>query len=259
VPTRIASIFRYPIKGLSPERLLRVPLAPGECLPQDRRFALALATTRFDPAHPEWLPKTNFAMLMRHERLALLKSRFDAASGILSVECDGRTVLRAPITEAAGRHAAEAFFAVFLREELGNPPRIVEAPGHAFADARRRPHASTGKYISLVNLASIGALADVLAAPVDPLRFRANFYVDGAPPWSERGWDGAVLMAGAARLRVVSPITRCAATEVNPETAMRDLDVLGALKRSFGHVEMGVYAEVLTGGEIAEGDPLARA
>ncbi len=59
-----------------------------------------------------------------------------------------------------------------------------------------------------------------------------------------------------ARLRVISPITRCAATGVNPETAQRDLDIVAALERSFGHINMGVYAEVLAGGEIAVGDAL---
>jgi MOSC domain-containing protein len=53
----IESIWRYPIKGLTPERLNAVTLTPGRCLPHDRRFALARSDTEFDPARPEWLPK----------------------------------------------------------------------------------------------------------------------------------------------------------------------------------------------------------
>jgi uncharacterized protein len=53
-------------------------------------------------------------------------------------------------------------------------------------------------------------------------------------------------------LRVISPITRCAATQVNPVTAERDLDIVAAL----GHTNMGVYAEVVAGGKIAAHDPL---
>jgi len=52
---------------MSAAPLARVALAPGECLPHDRRFAIALAATRFDPEHPEWLSKTHFVMLMRDE------------------------------------------------------------------------------------------------------------------------------------------------------------------------------------------------
>ena len=61
----ITEIYRYPVKGLSAEKLDRVTLTPGECLPHDRRFAIALGSTSFDPAHPEWLSKIHFIMLMR--------------------------------------------------------------------------------------------------------------------------------------------------------------------------------------------------
>src|SRR5690348_2687680 len=44
MPITISSIYRYPVKGLSPERLPRTRLSPGRCLPEDRRFAVALAS-----------------------------------------------------------------------------------------------------------------------------------------------------------------------------------------------------------------------
>jgi uncharacterized protein len=90
--------------------------------------------------------------------------------------------------------------------------RIVEAPGHAFADARRKPNAMTNKYVSLINHASIAALEAVMRVPVYPIRFRANVYFDGAPAWCELDWVGSEIMLGAARLRIISPIMRCAAT-----------------------------------------------
>src|SRR4051794_24344427 len=91
----IAAIYRYPVKGLSAEKLDRVALTPGECLPHDRRFAIALGSARFDTEHPEWLPKTHFIMLMRNEKLAQLRTCFDAESGILAIAEDGRLLLRA--------------------------------------------------------------------------------------------------------------------------------------------------------------------
>ena len=74
----VVAIYRYPVKGLSAEKMDRVVLTPGECLPHDRRFAIALGSTRFDPERPEWLPKTHFIMLMRDEKLAQLQTHFDA-------------------------------------------------------------------------------------------------------------------------------------------------------------------------------------
>jgi uncharacterized protein YcbX len=257
MPQTIAAIYRYPVKGLSPEPLGRVALEPGKCLPQDRRFAIALPTTRFDPERPEWLSKMHFVMLMRDEKLAELTTRFDAEADLLTIERDGRTVLRESLAEAAGCRRAAAFFDKFLAGVVDGPLRIVEAPGHSFADARRKPNATTGQYVSLINLQSIAALEQAIGAKVAPLRFRANIYFDGAPAWSELDWLEREIAVGGAQLRVVSPITRCAATQVNPATAARDLDIVGGLQRGFGHNLMGIYAEVKEGGEIAIGDPIA--
>jgi uncharacterized protein YcbX len=252
----IAALYRYPVKGLSAEPLTRVVLAPRECLPQDRRFALALAATRFDPQRPQWLAKIHFAMLMRDEKLAQLHTRFDATSGLFTAEHDGRIVLCETITAPEGRRHIGAFFTEFLGDAVDGPLRVVEAPGHAFADARPKPNASADKYVSLINLASLRALERAMAAPVAPLRFRANLYFDGAPEWAELDWLGRDIRVGAARLRGVAAITRCAATEVNPDTAERDLDIPGTLQRRFGHNLMGIYAEVLGGGEIGIGDAI---
>ena len=254
----VAAIYRYPVKGLSAERLGRVMLMPGQCLPHDRRFAIALGSTHFDPECPEWLSKTHFLMLMRDEKLAQLQTRFDAETGILGIAENGRVLLRARLTEAEGRRRIAKFFEDFLSDSVVGPLRVVQAPGHAFADARPKPNATTDKYVSLINRASLTALEGAMDMPIDPIRFRANVYFDGAPPWSEHDWLNTEITLGAARLRVISAITRCAATQVNPVTAERDLDIVAALERAFGHINMGVYAEVIAGGEIAIGDALLR-
>lgn len=256
---KISAIYRYPVKGLSAEALTRTRLAPGQCLPHDRRFALALPTTRFDPRRPEWLAKTHFAMLMRDEKLAELRTRFDPESGELTVEAEGAPALRACITDPDGGRQFSAFLAAFLGSAVAHPLRVVEAPGHAFADARRKNNATSDQYVSLINLESIAALAAAIGAPVDPLRFRANVYFTGRPAWSELEWIERGIALGPARLRVVAAITRCAATQVDPTTARRDLDIPAALQRHFGHNLMGVYAEVADGGDIAVGDELTLA
>jgi uncharacterized protein YcbX len=252
----VAALYRYPVKGLSAEPLARARLVPGDCLPHDRRFAIALPSTRFDPQRPQWLAKTHFVMLMRDEALAHLQTRFDPETGELTIADASGPPLRFRITDPDGARRAADYVAEFLGPGVARPLRFVEAPGHAFADARRKENATTDKYVSLINRASLAALEEAVETPVDPLRFRANVYFDGAPAWRELDWIGSDIRLGAARLRVVAPITRCAATEVNPDTAARDLDVIGALRRNFGHNLMGIYAEVAEGGEIAVGDRL---
>ena len=102
-------------------------------------------------------------------------------------------------------------------------------------------------------------LEDKLGVAIDPIRFRANVYFNGLPAWVEQEWvkPEHVLAIGAVRLRVVAPITRCAATEVNPETATRDIAMVAELMRHYGHNIVGVYAEVVSAGEIGIGDQIA--
>jgi hypothetical protein len=257
----ITSLYRYPVKGLSAEALQRVALDVGQCLPHDRRFAVALGSTEFDPAQPQWLSKTHFIMLMRDESLARLATRFDAKTGMLTIAEAERVLLRAPLTETDGQRAIAAFFDAFLGEAVPGPLHVVEAPGHAFADARPKPNATTGKYVSLINLASIRDLEGKTGREVDPLRFRANVYFDGLPAWTEQDWvkpERLIDIAGA-RLRIIAAITRCAATEVNPATAERDIKMVAELMHHYGHNLMGIYAEVVGEGTIAIGDTLALA
>jgi uncharacterized protein YcbX len=254
----ITQLYRYPVKGLSAEPLDRVTLATGRCLPQDRRYAIALGSTYFDPAQPQWLVKTSFIMLMRDEKLARLSTRFDPRSELLTIAERGVVLLEARLSDPDGREILARFFEDFLGEAVTRPLRVVEAPGHAFADARSKPNASTGQYVSLINLASLSDLESKLGATIDPIRFRANVYFTGLPAWKEQEWvkPEHVLTVGAARLRVVAPITRCAATEVNPETAIRDIAMVAELMRHYAHNMMGVYAEVVSAGAIGVGDPI---
>ncbi|HWD56849.1 MAG TPA: MOSC domain-containing protein, partial [Stellaceae bacterium] len=129
---------------------------------------------------------------------------------------------------------------------------------HAFADARPKPNAATPKYVSLINLASIRDLEEKIGRTVEPIRFRANVYFDGLPAWSEQEWQQQekLLTIGGARFHIVAPITRCAATEVNPATAERDIPMVAELMRHYGHNIMGIYAEVVAPGAIAVGDAL---
>ncbi len=249
MPITLAQIYRYPVKGLSPEPLAGTMLAPGSGLPHDRRFALAHEATKFDPASPSWLPKTNFLMLMKNERLALLRTRFDEASAVLTIRRDGAIVVDAKIGEASGRAIIEDFFASYMRDETSGRPRLLEAPSHMFSDVARQ-------VVSIIGLASVRDLERAMRHAVDPRRFRANFYVEGSEPWAEFDWVGHEFHIGKARLRGVKPIRRCAATNVDPESAARDLNIPRALQKHFRHVNTGIYAEILEGGPVALGDRL---
>src|SRR5258708_29938952 len=91
---KIHAIYRYPVKGLSPEPLGRAPLAVGATLPADRLYAIENGPSGFDPAAPRHFPKQRYLMLMRNERLARLRTRFDDASHTLTIEQDSPEAAR---------------------------------------------------------------------------------------------------------------------------------------------------------------------
>jgi uncharacterized protein YcbX len=245
--TTIQSIYRYPVKGLSPERLPRVELRPGRTLPADRLYAIENGPSGFDPAAPAYFPKQRFLMLMRNERLAALETRYHDASHTLSVMQNGNEAVRGDLTTPQGRAAIEQFFAAYCADELNGPPKVLQADGHSFSDV-------AAKVVSIINLSSVAAIENAVSAPVDPLRFRGNVYVSGWPAWHEFDLVGKTLAVGPARLKIVKRIVRCAATNVEPGTGIRDLQIPKTLMQAFGHMDCGIYAEVVTGGEIAAGD-----
>ncbi len=245
---RVKYLYRYPVKGLSPEPLESAELAADGYFPCDRLFALENGPSGFDAAAPAHQPKIKFLMLMRNSALASLATRYDEASGVLTLKRTGATLAEGDLATAQGRAAIESFLTDFLGEEIRGPVRLLTAPEKfRFTDSK-------SGFVSLLNLASVDAIAKAQGRPVDPLRFRANIYFEGMAPWSETDLIGKTLVLGGTRLEVIKMIDRCAATGVEPGTGRRDMDLVQTLRQNFGHIDCGVYARVLAGGSIELGD-----
>jgi uncharacterized protein YcbX len=245
----VKSLYRYPVKGLSPQALPRTRLEPGQTVPADRLYAVENGPSGFDPAAPGYFPKIRFLMLMRNERLAALRTDYDEASHTLVIHSDGEEATRGDLRTAPGRAAIERFLAEYCADELRGPPKVLFAERHSFSDVAK-------KVVSIINLASVAAVENAVGRPVNPLRFRGNLYVEGWPAWHEFDLVGRELAVGGARVKAVKRIVRCAATEVDPDTGIRDLHIPRTLMQRFGHADCGVYAEVVAGGDVAIGDPL---
>ena len=245
---RVASLYRYPVKGLSPEPVQSASLSTGGFFPGDRLFAIENGPSGFDPAAPVHQPKIKYLMLMRNESLARLQTRYDDESRALVIRQDGRETLRADMTTQDGHAALTAFFEGFMPDELRGKPQLLTAPqSYRFMDSR-------SGFMSIINLASVADLGNHLGTRLDPLRFRGNVMVEGLAAWAENDLVGQELSTPSGlRLRVIKRIERCAATNVDPQTGARDLQIPKALMKTYGHVDCGIYCEILNSGTMTAG------
>lgn len=247
---RIAEIYRYPVKGLSAEAMDRVAIDVGKVIPYDRAYALENGPSTFDPNDPKWTTKNAFLMLMRHERLALLHTSFDPETHTLTIRKDGSVVAQGRLDQDEGKRAIEAFFSEFSAKDLRGPVKILNVPGFSFQDT------STGMVVSLINLESVRDLGEKIGKFVHPLRFRGNLYVEGLPAWQEYTWIGRSVTIGSMQLVGSKRIDRCAAVNVDPITAARDLNLPRSLMLLHDNVDCGIYLKVLKAGEFAIGDEI---
>ncbi len=246
---RIEYLYRYPVKGLTAEALEQAEVEAGGAIPWDRAFALAHGDADFDPANPAWLPKWNFLCQMKHAKAALLFSVFDPKSKVLRIRAPDGSGVEANAMTPAGREKLASFLTDYMGDEARGQPTFHHVPGHVFSDQKT-------PVVSLNNLASLRDYESKVGAHRHRRRFRANIWFSGAPAWAERTWIGREIQVGGAVLRVVRGTTRCPATEVNPESGVRDADPVAELRSLYGHVELGVHAEVIDAGKFSIGDAM---
>lgn len=247
----VASLWRHPVKGLTPERLAAALLRDGDWFPHDREYAIEVGPSGFDPKKPEHISKNRFTVLARFPSLARLRTWLDEDTGVFHIGDAHGFGVETNLTTPEGREALETFLQMFLGDEASGKLRVLDAPArHAFTDSPKG-------FVSVINLASIRAVEQAIGQPVDPLRFRANVYVEGWPAWMEDRvlTPGKRLALGEADLDAIKPIERCVATHVSTETGMRDIDMVEALRTHFGRVTMGTYFSIARGGWVVQDTP----
>jgi len=244
----VTALYRYPVKGLTGQRLKEVLLEKGEGISGDRIIAIAREPGLFDMKAPIAIPKTNFLMLAKDEALATLDTKFDARTNEITIQANNEPTLQFSISDEAGRQSLANFLKRFLaKTDLS--PEVVRSSGHKFTDISVVSPEKM-RAISLINLASVRALEEKTGYKIDPMRFRANLYFDSEEPFVENSWLDKTITIGDVKLDCVMRTKRCPATEVNPDTGVRDIKIPYELRKHFGHFDMGIYAEVKETGKV---------
>ncbi|QPE03979.1 MOSC domain-containing protein [Microbacterium schleiferi] len=260
----VEALFRYPVKGFTPEALKQLVVQSDGRVEGDRvlAFRFADAVDPEDDAGLEYWPKKRGLALMDMPSLARLRLEYDRSTRRLRIS-DAGTVLveagldpdgRAEIEDAVTRAVAAGPDARRLRGEGRLPLTLIgDGVTSRFQDRARG-------YISLHGSASVAELDKAADPTVDHRRFRSNIVVSGLPAWSEVGWDGVVRI-GELRFTIAAPIRRCAAIMANPDDGTRDVNLLRVLTDRFDQEAptLGILLlPVGGGGTIRVGDPVDR-
>lgn len=248
----LAHIRRHPIKSIGGEGLERVTLAAARRLPGDREWAVLTeagernaqgSQTGGEP--DRWLPKSCFVRGVQSPAVQAISGGWD----------NGRLVLRQPMQadlvidpETEGDRLVE-WLQPLWPANAPAPTRLVRGAG-IWTDQK-------WPWVSILSLSSLADLEARTGQSLGVHRWRGNLWVDGWAPWAERDLIGRVIRIGAVELRVTEPIGRCEATSANTDTGERDIAMVETLDRLYGHTDFGLFAEVVTGGDIATGDRVA--
>jgi uncharacterized protein YcbX len=242
----VTEIWRHPIKSHGREPLMAVTLEPGKAMPLDRLWAVAHERSKVGGS--VWAPCGNFCRVAKLPSLMAITARHDPTSGRITLHHpDQNTLTFDPETEG---DLFITWTKALAPDDALQPTRLVKAQAQAFTD-------SDFPSVTLCNHASHRAVEQRVGRPLSHLRWRGNIWIDGLAPWEEFDWDDREIRIGDSVLRVRERTDRCKSTHSNPETGLRDADVLGALA-SWGHQDFSVRAEVIQGGEIKAGDEVIR-
>ncbi len=241
----VASIQRHPLKSHGREALAVVTLTPGKGLPWDRHWAVAHAAASLTPG--DWAPCANFSIGSKAPRLMAIDARLDEATGTLTLRHPDAPGIAFRPDDADDAARFLDWVRPLCPADRAQPSRIYSVRDRGMTD-------TDYPSVSLISLASNRALGEHMGLDLSPLRWRANFWIEGANPFEERGWIGRRLRLGTAILEIVEPKVRCLATTANPATGIRDADTLKALRALHDDQNFGLYARVIAPGTVAAGD-----
>ena len=243
----VASLWRHPIKSHGREALESVTLLTGQTMPWDRHWAVSHEDSKFKPDDPKWVMCRNFMIGVATPGLAGLWAKLDEDTATVTLtHADLGNFSFAPDDPDQTAGFID-WVTPLCPTDKRQPKAIAKALGRGMTDS---PYPS----VSIMTKASHTAVETQIGSALEPERWRGNIWLDGPDAWDEHDWTGHDIRIGGATLSVREPIRRCMATAANPHTGIRDQDTLGALRDGWDHQHFGVYAEVISGGQINIGD-----
>ena len=254
--TFVKYIIRYPIKGLNGEFMNTANLYPGSTISGDRKYAFAKFENDICEKSLIHMKKTNFLALVKEEKLSLLEPQINLKTKFLTLNYKDKEIFNGFLNNNNDIKKLNLCLANFLNINLKKQPRLITDKSdvknnnkHSFSDI-------PDKALSFINLDTINDFEVKIKKEVNYNRFRGNVIFSGIKAWEEFNWLGKIITIGGVKFEIFRKTKRCAATNVNPNTGLRDLNIPNQLQKIYGHYDLGVYGKVLNKGIIKINDEI---
>ena len=254
--TFVKYIVRYPIKGLNGEFIYSANLSRGSTLSGDRKYAFAKFENDICEKSPIYMKKTNFLALVKEEKLCLLQPQINLKTQFLRLIYKDKEIFNGFLNNNIDIKKLNLCLANFLNINLKKKPRLVTDKSDVKNDNKHSFSDIPDKALSFINLNTVNDFEVKIKQEVNYNRFRGNVIFSGIKAWEEFNWLGKIITIGGVKFEIFRKTKRCAATNVNPNTGLRDLNIPNQLQKIYGHYDLGVYGKVLNKGIIKVNDEI---
>ena len=251
----ISSIHFCPVKSLSFSSIQKSFVKKDLGILNDRIFSFTrnidFKKAKLIEKYPQER-KLNYFISLKNTP-ALNKYKFSYDEKLLTLNKDDKIIISIS-TKENNKYNIICNKLIELEESLLKPIFLLNNKTHPFFDTTHSTNVSNT--ISLVNINSIEDFKKKTNETLEYDRFRGNFYIDGLYPWEERNWLNKIIKINKTRFKVEKNISRCSATNLQPNTDKITINLPMTLKKHYNHIDMGVYITPLENGEINIGDKI---
>ena len=227
----VCQLARYPVKSMQGEALPSAALTL-QGFAEDRRYAFVQVSSR--SAFP-WLTARELPELLFYRTSVEKAGTPEVAVTVATAHGESWLIESEDLRRALETRSGRSLF--LLRDYRGS---YDVAP------------------VSLISRQTVARIAEESGTKENPRRFRPNLLLDleDAGPFDELQWVGKTLRIGStARIAITEVDRRCVMITLDPATGESSPEILKCVAQKYGQ-SAGIYATVLTPGEVRAGDPI---
>ena len=248
----VSSVHFCPIKSLSFQSAETLIIKKDVGIKEDRIFAFSRGLNELDAKRVEKYPRERelIHFLTLKNSPDLNKYVFKYENEAITIVKDNKEIISYPIEEKENLSKK----LLELEPDLPNPTYLLKNELFPFYDTTNS--SSVSNTISLINLNSIKDFSEKINKEIEYQRFRGNIYVKDLNPFEERNWINKIISVNNTKFKVLKNIPRCSATNLKINSKVADINLPNMLKKSYGHIDMGIYLAPLNNGQVKVGEEI---